>query len=93
MSENIGWTKMWMATRRTGLNGDKNHIASEAENLKRRQKYSIQIHGNFMRHFNLKYFHPQFYQWVFLDLYSTTKVIGLFYHKEASNTPSLSSNK
>ena len=41
MSENIGWTKMWMATRRTGLNGDKNHIASEAENLKRHQKYSI----------------------------------------------------
>ena len=33
MSENMGWTWMWMATRRTGLNGDKNQSASVAENL------------------------------------------------------------
>ena len=37
ISENNGWTKMCMATRRTGLNGDKNHMASEAENLKKDQ--------------------------------------------------------
>ena len=34
MSENMGWTRMWIATRRTGLKGDKNQSASVAENLK-----------------------------------------------------------
>ena len=35
MRENNGWTKMWIATRRTGLNGDKNQSASVPENLKK----------------------------------------------------------
>ena len=34
MIEKRGWTWMWMATRRTGLNGDKNPIAFVAENRK-----------------------------------------------------------
>ena len=29
--ENSGWTSMWIATRRTGLKGDKNHKAFVAE--------------------------------------------------------------
>ena len=32
--ENRGWTSTWMATRRTGEKGDRNHIESSAENLK-----------------------------------------------------------
>ena len=32
--ENKGWTKIWIATRRTGLKGDKNQRASVPENLK-----------------------------------------------------------
>ena len=34
MRENRGWTSTWMATRRTGEKGDRNHIESSAENLK-----------------------------------------------------------
>ena len=32
--EKRGWTSTWMATRRTGEKGDRNHIESSAENLK-----------------------------------------------------------
>ena len=31
MSEKRGWTMMWMATRLTGLKGDRNHMESSAE--------------------------------------------------------------
>ena len=34
MRENRGCTSTWMATRRTGEKGDRNHIESSAENLK-----------------------------------------------------------
>ena len=34
MREKRGWTSTWMATRRTGEKGDRNHIESSAENLK-----------------------------------------------------------
>ena len=48
MSENMGWTRMWIATRRTGLNGDKNQSASVAENLKKRkQSFYISMRKGF----------------------------------------------
>ena len=34
VNEKRGWTRMWMATRRTGLNGDKAQMADSAENRK-----------------------------------------------------------
>ena len=34
MRENKGWTNTWMATRRTGENGDRNHMESSAEKRK-----------------------------------------------------------
>ena len=34
MREKSGWTRMWMATRRTGLNGESTHRASSALNRK-----------------------------------------------------------
>ena len=34
MREKSGWTRIWMATRRTGEKGDRNHMESSAENRK-----------------------------------------------------------